>query len=82
MPPVSSMGDIKSEINKKINENNVMIFSKKTCPFCLKVFSLEVFASYRSGKNMFKGVANDFEGAETSNYNSVMSMQCSLKYFV
>ncbi|KAL3852967.1 hypothetical protein ACJMK2_016572 [Sinanodonta woodiana] len=38
MPPIT--GDLKSLVNDYTSKHNVMIFSKSTCPFCLKVKDL------------------------------------------
>jgi len=40
MAPVDPMGDPKEWVMKQTQENNVMVFSKTTCPFCTKVKNL------------------------------------------
>lgn len=37
MPPINSSTQLKDEITKLIDNNKVMVFSKTTCPFCIKV---------------------------------------------
>ena len=39
MAPIVQGGDMKAQIQQLIDNNNVMIFSKSTCPFCEKVSS-------------------------------------------
>jgi len=40
MPPVGANGDIKGLVDDYIKSNNVMMFSKSTCPFCAKIKGL------------------------------------------
>ncbi|XP_041347588.1 thioredoxin reductase 1, cytoplasmic-like [Gigantopelta aegis] len=59
MPPVGSLDDIKSEINKQVAANHVMVFSKKTCPFCLKV------------KDLFKSLNVEYTALEIDTLKNV-----------
>jgi hypothetical protein len=40
MAPVVVTGDTSSKVDSLISSNRVMLFSKMTCPFCIKVKGL------------------------------------------
>ena len=37
MPPIVTEGDPKEAVTQLIKDHSVMVFSKSTCPFCIKL---------------------------------------------
>jgi glutaredoxin len=57
MPPVVNVDDPIAAVAQHIKDNNVMVFSKTTCPFCLKLKS-----SFKQNRIDFTAVELDTMG--------------------
>ena len=50
MPPVDANGDASAEVSQLIKDNKVMMFSKSTCPFCLKLKNRKAHVKRATGE--------------------------------
>jgi len=52
MPPISGNNSVQDYVEKLLKENKIVIFSKTTCPWCVKV------------KQLFKDLNEEFVSVE------------------
>jgi len=66
MPPIGDSNDLRSQVQQHIDKNNVVIFSKTTCPYCTKV------------KGLFQSLSVDYYAVELDTLANGNEMQATL----
>ena len=67
MPPVDANGDASAEVSQLIKDNKVMMFSKSTCPFCLKLK-----AAFNQSRVEFTAIELDTLGPKGAEMQNVL----------